>query len=457
MGVLMKEKRILWLICLGVLTACVPQPRYLNQPLTDAEREQPVPARFETHDRNDDITVILTFSGGGTRAAAFSYGVMRGLRDIDIDINSRHSTSLLSLVDVISSVSGGSFTAAYYGLFGEQLFTDFEADFLKLKVQSYLTRQLFINPINWFRFMSGQYNRSELTAQYYQRAIFGGKTFADMRMDAPVVMINATDIATGAGFSFTEEHFRWLCSDLSEFPVGKAVAASSAVPVLFSPVLVRNHPGCQPYEFQLSRVHEDVRFKHQALKLRQFRKKHKYPYLHLVDGGVADNLGVRALLNQIYEQDNDFWQALKAYRLTNTKKVLFVVVNAAAVLDEGISQSTDTPSLSQTINAVTTIQSQNYNADTLDLLELSVAQWTDQVREGRCAEFFKAGCDDFEFYVTELNFSHIGEPHASELAAIETALQLPETEVDRLIRAGEQLVRESEVIAQFVNQVSEQP
>jgi len=449
-------KKVMYLSWLLLLlgSGCAHQARYLNKPLTEADKQLSVPSRFETHDRNDDITIMLTFSGGGTRAAAFSYGVMKGLKDIELNINSRHSVDLLSLVDVISSVSGGSFTAAYYGLFGEQLFTDYEQDFLKLKVQSYLTRQLFINPINWFRFMSGQFNRSELTAQYYQRQIFGGKTFADMRPDAPAIVINATDIATGAGFSFTEEHFRWLCSDLSEFPVGKAVTASSAVPVLFSPVLVRNHGGCQPYEFQLNRVHEDVRFKHQALKLRNFRHKHKYPYLHLVDGGVADNLGVRSLLNQIYEQDNDFWEALKAYRLTNTKKVLFVVVNAAAVLDEGISQSTDTPSLSQTLNAVTTIQSQNYNADTLDLLELSVERWADQVRAGRCAEFFKTGCDDFEFYVTELNFSHIGEPHASELAAIETALQLPEQQVDRLIRAGEQLVRESEVIQRFVADVN---
>jgi NTE family protein len=434
--------------------ACSSQVRYLNKPLSEADKSHLLPSYFEAHDRNDDITVILTFSGGGTRAAAFSYGVMKGLREQKVTINSRHSTDLLSLVDMISSVSGGSFTAAYYGLFGDRLFTDYEQDFLKLKVQSYLTRQLLINPINWFRFMSGQFNRSELTAQYYQRQIFGGKTFADMRPEAPAIMINATDIATGSGFSFTEEHFRWLCSDLSEFPVGKAVTASSAVPVLFSPVLVKNHGGCEPYEFQLNRVHDDVRFKHQALKLRQFRQKHQYPYLHLVDGGVADNLGVRSLLNQVYEQDNDFWQALKAYRLTNTKKVLFVVVNAAAVLDESISQSIDTPSLAQTLNAVTTIQSQNYNDDTLDLLELSVDQWVDQVREGRCVEFFKEGCDDFNFYVTELNFSHIGEPHSSELAAIETALQLPEQQVDRLIRAGEQLVRESEVIQRFVADVN---
>ncbi len=43
---------------------------------------------------------------------------------------------LLDEVDGISSVSGGSFTAAYYGLFGDRIFIDFEEKFLKRDVQS---------------------------------------------------------------------------------------------------------------------------------------------------------------------------------------------------------------------------------------------------------------------------------------------------------------------------------
>ena len=52
-------------------------------------------------------------------------------------------------MDVISSVSGGSFTAAYYGLFGDQLFEDFETVFLRRNVQSELLAALF-NPLRWF-------------------------------------------------------------------------------------------------------------------------------------------------------------------------------------------------------------------------------------------------------------------------------------------------------------------
>ncbi len=432
---------------------CTSNKQFHNQPLSEASKRLTLPERFEQYGHNDEFTIILTFSGGGTRAAAFSYGVMKGLKEKSVKLNANNEVDMLSLVDVISSVSGGSFTSAYYGLFGDKLFTDFETDFLKTTLQSQLSRRLLINPINWFRFMSNGFSRSDLTTQYYQKHIFDEKTFADFRPESPAIMINATDVASGSGFTFSDDHFRWLCSDLDSFPVGKAVTASSAVPVLFSPVLLKNHGGCKPFEYQLNQVHDDVRYKHQALRIRNFKDKQKHPYLHLVDGGVADNLGVRALLNQIYRQDDNFWNALKAYRLTNTKKVLFVVVNAAATLNPQLSLTAKTPGISETLNAATTIQSQNYNADTLDLLELSAPKWAEQVKQGRCAEYFVAGCDDFEFYSTELNFSHVGEPDASELAAIVTALQLPDEEVDQLIQAGEQLVLESDVIQKFIQDI----
>ena len=69
----------------------------------------------------DSLFVILTFSGGGTRAAAFSYGVMEALRDTEIRWKGEKK-ALLDEVDIISSVSGGSFTAAYYALHGNGIF-----------------------------------------------------------------------------------------------------------------------------------------------------------------------------------------------------------------------------------------------------------------------------------------------------------------------------------------------
>src|SRR5262249_42170470 len=79
------------------------------------------------------LFVCLSFSGGGTRAAAFAYGAMLALRQARIDWP--RSETLLDEIDCISSVSGGSFTAAYYGLFRDDLFEHFPEHFLYRKVQ----------------------------------------------------------------------------------------------------------------------------------------------------------------------------------------------------------------------------------------------------------------------------------------------------------------------------------
>ena len=69
----------------------------------------------EQSDRSSNVLLMLAFSGGGTRAAAFSYGVLKELSETGLGRQGRRYR-LSDEVDVITSVSGGSFTAAYFGL-----------------------------------------------------------------------------------------------------------------------------------------------------------------------------------------------------------------------------------------------------------------------------------------------------------------------------------------------------
>jgi len=186
--------------------------------------------------------IALSFSGGGTRAAALSYGILQELRDTQID-SADSRIRVLDDVDTISSVSGGSFTAAYYGLFGDKIFDDYESVFLRQSVQGTLIRQL-LNPLYWWRSAFTGFDRTEMAVEYYDQAIFKGKTFADIRIDkGPFIEINATDLSSGTRFSFTQGMFDVICSDLSTFSVARAVTASSAVPVAFPPIVLQNHAG----------------------------------------------------------------------------------------------------------------------------------------------------------------------------------------------------------------------
>ena len=436
-------KNLLLLFLFTNLTACSIVTPIFNKPVKTnkikAEKTIPTGAKAKL----DDVSLILTFSGGGTRAAALSYGVLKELRNTTIPSSSktfpRQRKTLLSEVDIISSVSGGSFTSAYYGLYGDRIFKDYEKRFLKKPVQTGLINT-FLNPFNW-RHLG---NRSELVSSYYEKNIFGKKTFHDLRRDGPQIVINTTDISAGTAFSFTPENFRWICSDLGSYPVGRAVTASSAVPVLFSPLPLKNYSGCKPYSYQTKNsLVNRSRNDEQAFGVRKYQDKKRYPYLHLLDGGITDNLGIRSLLHVVSEHNNDFWQVMKSFGLQDTKKVAFIVVNAADSLSPLIARNRNSPSASNTMAAVSTIQLKRYNTDTLDLLSHNLKTWQRQVKKERCKETKKADCDDIKFYLVELNFKQLPPKEAQAFSLIETSMELPEKTVDGLILAGQYLLKNS--------------
>ena len=132
-----------------LLAGCATYGRIDNQPLTSAAARQPGYGMSEAASagRRDDITLVLAFSGGGSRAAALAYGVLLELRDTRIGANG--DRRLLDEVDAISAVSGGSFTAAYYGLHGDDTFRDFESGFLRRDLTSDVLHRI-LSPRRWF-------------------------------------------------------------------------------------------------------------------------------------------------------------------------------------------------------------------------------------------------------------------------------------------------------------------
>src|SRR5438093_1184298 len=105
-------KRLWVQILLALLLAgCAHYP--VNAPLTHATTETGYRFTNLSHTNNSDsLFVILAFSGGGTRAAALSYGVLEELAKTQIIWEGKRGR-LLDEVDLISSVSAGSFSPAF--------------------------------------------------------------------------------------------------------------------------------------------------------------------------------------------------------------------------------------------------------------------------------------------------------------------------------------------------------
>lgn len=178
------------LVLIGALAGCATP---LNPPLNTFDvRTGYRYGNVRPDPGEESLFVILAFSGGGTRAAAFSFGVLEGLRSVEYHPEAGGTRTLLEDVDVISSVSGGSFTAAHYALFGVEGFKRFQDDFLYRDIQGELVARA-LAPWNWFRLARAGFSRIDLAAELYDEVVFGGATFATLLEQSrrPYVLLNA--------------------------------------------------------------------------------------------------------------------------------------------------------------------------------------------------------------------------------------------------------------------------
>lgn len=446
-------RRLLPIAFVVVLAGCA--SRSWNDPLVEAD----VAPRYDFHshlprDNAQNVFVVLAFSGGGTRAAAFSYGVLKALRDMHITIDGQNG-SLLDQVDVISSVSGGSYTAAYYGLFGNRIFDDFESRFLKRDIEGGMLSEL-LNPFNDGSLFRPDYNRGDLAARWLDDNVFDHKSFADMSSGhTPFVIINASDINNGLTFSFIQQQFDFLCSNLNSYPVSNAVMASSAVPVIFAPISVRNfdtdcaarRDSWVPYELA---VDDPYTRQHQVARaLSRYFAPRQMPIVRLLDGGITDNLGVRgSIMSPVAHYGNveDMAGAFTPEALDRVTKVLVIVANAQIYSEYDWSRDGDDPSIPDALQSSFDAAIDILSTETVTLAKNGFQMWADRINARR-----KPGSPRVSIDFAALTFDDIKDPaQRARFNAIPTALSLPEKDVDDLEAVAASLVRQSPQIRDFV-------
>lgn len=394
-----------------------------------------------------DVMVVLAFSGGGTRAAALAYGILEELRDTEIVVEGRERR-LLDEVDTISSVSGGSLTAAYYGLYGDRIFEDFEERVLYDRIQTGLLLQ-WLRPLNWVRALTRLGNRTELAIDYYDRHFFEGATFADLQdAGGPFIQINATDISAGERFAFEQGHFDFLCSDVSQMHIARAVAASAAVPVVFHPVILENYAGQCGFERPdwlddaLASRESDPRRYYKAAAIDQYLDAEKHHYLNLVDGGLSDNIGIRGPLDNIM-LTGGLWERLERIDDEYPQRLLFIVVNASTRPRQSFAVSPQLPSLGALIQSVSGTQIHRYNFETIELLRESMDRWSEESSDGS---------NPLQAFLVEVAFDAVTDPADREFFNnVPTALQLEKETVDRLRAIARQLLNESPYYREFLD------
>jgi NTE family protein len=414
---------------------------------------------LDATNRSEELVLILAFSGGGTRAAALSYGVLEALDEIEVPapghignvVSAEGSHTLLDEIDAITSVSGGSFTSAYYGLHGRDMFDDFKEKFLYHNVQRALAARLLL-PSNWVRLASPTFGRSEMAEEYYDKLLFQGATFGDLlTRNSPALLIQATDVVDGIHFAFTPYYFALICSDLAEFPLSRAVTASSAFPGAFSTVRLHNYAGTCGFEEEEwiteALEKEDLwsRTFHTASHLHTYHDPEKKKYIQLMDGGISDNIGLRNPLG-VMAARGEVRQTLEDLGIDEARRVVFIVVNAEGKSSNPWGVTNVGPTLGAMLNVLSSIMISSYNYETMELLESYIEKWSAENRNLDKGEL------PIEFYAINVGFRAIrDEDERKYFQNIPTSFGLQRNSVDDLREVARKILYASPQLQKLVS------
>jgi NTE family protein len=448
-------------VAMLALTGCATP--FDNQPLN-----RPVtPGFIQSSQVPRDIvganTIGLSLSGGGMRAAAFAHGVMLALTQAD-----EAGTDVFDDLTFMSSVSGGSLTAAYTALHGRAGLARFRAEVLNRDLERDLRLSL-LSPVNLARLLAGGVNDRSNLAATLDADIFKGATFADLyRANKPDVWINATDLYNRTPFPFIPPLFLGLCSDLSQLRVSEAVAASMAVPLAFAPVVLRTYPqDClTPLPPQMEQMLADPGsvatgvLAAAARAIRNYRDADRMRYVKLVDGGLTDNQGLtsiliaRAISGTPYGPLNE----ADAVRL---RRLLFLIVDAgrpptgdwALALEGPSGVDVGIAAADAAIDSATRLSAASFRSMT--------TEWRDSIVRHRCSlseaqlrRYLPAGqpwrCDDVQFFVGTVSAESLEPARAERLRNTPTRLVLPADDIDAVVAAGRDAARRNPALKAYL-------
>lgn len=437
--------RGLFIVLSILVSACATPVAPINAPLgglrADIEGRAPV---------GDDL-IVLALSGGGARAASFHLGVLQGLRETI----GRDGRPLSEHIAFITSVSGGSVLAAYYAQHGDAGLDTFDA--------AYLARDWRVrgpgSPLGIAGAFRGGMNGPSQLADWLDANVYDGARMSALGA-GPRVVLNATDLYNATPFAFTQFFFDGLCSDVRNVRVADAVAASMAVPVAFRPVLAESYASrCDGPPGWTSRVlahrggGENVRQTARAFQNYRGDTRAGQRYLHLSDGGVADNFGLLSL--QVMRDAEGAPSPLTAREAIQARRVLFLVVNAEYVRPRTFQQhGGDRIGVGEMIVSPLDVATEVSKRASLDAWREGLPAYEHALRTWRCGLLEDAiqdnwRCDDISVSMDVISFHDMSEAEYEALYDTPTLVSLPRERVDALTRAGRGVAERNAALREF--------
>jgi NTE family protein len=272
-----------------------------------------------------------------------------------------------------------------------------------------------------------------------------------LRPARPFLVVNATDLENGSRFVFSQTYFDLIGSDLGPYPVARAVAASSAVPVLLSPVTLRNYAAGDRRESFESSESSDLlaaRFRQAVADVNFFEGAQRPHYLHLVDGGVSDNLGLRTV-QEYTLLHGGLRGMLSGLRMDRVQKFAVLMVDASTQTDGKSGTSESVPGVLQVLNDAGKILLTRSNYETTQLFDQSIRVWQHEINRPD---------PSFDVYRIRVDFSSIGNPERRALCnQVGTGFRLRRADEAALRDAGRTALEENPEFRRLVKDLTRTP
>ena len=243
----------------------------------------------------------------------------------------------------------------------------------------------------------------------------------------PLVVINASDTTAAEVFSFTPDTLDDLCLSFNDIPVAAAVSASAAVPVAFSPVLLKNRAWSgwegnrRPAGDWRTPLRADggayanieaFRTARYWASLRADRLAYREePYVRLLDGGRADNLRLTAARRVLMDPHSPayVYSALGEGRL---RRLVVISVNARSDARNDIDQSAARTTIAEMVSAVTSVPIDATTAN----VAASFRGFIENLMNGRERSRRAGKTVDFKIYPVEIDFDELPTNSPAEVA-----------------------------------------
>jgi NTE family protein len=323
-----------------------------------------------------------------------------------------------------------------------------------------LTRRT-LNPFNWWKFIGGSAGRSELAAEYYDEILFENATFGDLLdRQGPVAIATGTDLSTGSRLAFFQNDFDLLCSDLNKVRLSRAAATSSAVPIVLSPVTFNNYGGNCGYQYPAwvrsvaapeNRARPAGRAYQRYREMQAFQNSKDRPFIHLVDGGVADNIGVRGVLEALEEL-----AASAAFRgevgFGVIRRIVLLVVNSRSSPRTDWDRKESPPGTIGQLLQASGVPIDRYSFETIETMKDRAEIWkwrrdllVAQARlAGATEEEAEGSVPKFSLHVLDVSFDAISDPkERAYFMDLPTSFVLPAEDIDKLREIAGRLLQQS--------------